>query len=809
MFKNHIKIAWRSLTKNKLQTTINLLGLTVGTVCCLMILVYVNAQFGYDNHHDDSSSLYRIRTKVKTENNSIDTDMAAASPPIAFAMKEDFPEVVEACRIVYFGEESSQLLKVSNSDNSYYESRGYVADSTFFSFFKYPILEGSDPIEMLKAPNSVVLSSTLAQKLFGKKAALGQILILGAGEQQQNITVTGVFKDGKEKTHLNPNYILSMTSPGIGEFVRSVDNYATQNFVYSYLKLVPGTNPSQLEKKLPEFLQDRGADDLAAIGFDKTLLLQPVKDIHLYSKGIDAQIEDVSNIEYLLAMLLLAFIIQLVACVNFVNLSTAKAGKRAKEIGVRKVIGAQKSSLIRQFLSESVLLSLFAIFISVPLSMILLSSMNSLTGGTLVFLDIWNLKILTLLLTVGLLTGLLAGIYPALILSSIKPAKVIKGMVSLNLGSGNLRKTLVVFQFVVSIVLVTAVIIVTQQLKFAQAKDMGFDKDNLLAIKLGTQEVRNNFSAIREEYTALSNVSEVAGTNNYPSARIMGDMGMHLPGENPDNMRAVFYNGITENYFDAVGTKLIAGRPLRLNDSTQIIVNKATLNEFGIDLDNALSSKLIQTYEGQSTEYEIVGISEDFHFASLKQAVDPMLLFMEDSPDWLVVKAKTSNFKALLTNLERGWKKVNPSSPFEYTFVNDGVQKLFMEEQRLAKISLTFTILAIFISCLGLFGLVSYVAEQKKKEIGIRKVLGASVNSVVQLLTKDFIKLVGIAFLIASPIAYYFVQRWLEDFTYRIEIQWWVFALAGGFALVLTLLTVGFQSIKSAVANPVKSLRTE
>ncbi|UWX54670.1 ABC transporter permease [Maribacter litopenaei] len=533
MLKNHLKIAWRSLIKNKLQTSINLLGLTVGTVCCLVILVYVNAQFGYDQHHDDASSLYRIRTKIKTDNSSLDSDMAAASPPIAFAMKEDFPEVIDACRIVYFGEESSQLLRVSDSDDSYYVSRGYVADSTFFSFFKYPLLEGGNPKELLKAPNNVVLSSKLAQKLFGNTKALGKTLILGAGEQQQDITVTGVFKEGENKTHLQPNYVLSMASPGIGEFVRSVDNYATQNFVFSYLKVVPGANVAQLEKKLPEFLQAGGADDLAAIGFEKTLLLQAVKDIHLYSKGIDAQIDNVSNIEYLYAMLLLAFIIQLVACVNFVNLSTARASKRAKEIGVRKVIGAERGALIKQFLNESVLLSLFALVISIPLATFLIPGMNGLTGGNLAFADIWNLKILGLLTAIGVATGLIAGIYPALILSSIKPAKVIKGMVNINLGSGNLRKGLVVFQFVVSIGLVTAVLIITQQLKYAQSKDMGFDKENVIAIKLGTQEAQTRYTALRDELMALSRISEVAGTNNYPSARIMGDLGIHLPGQNP------------------------------------------------------------------------------------------------------------------------------------------------------------------------------------------------------------------------------------------------------------------------------------
>ncbi|WP_425235063.1 ABC transporter permease [Ulvibacterium sp.] len=809
MFRNYLKTAWRSLIKNKLQTVINLLGLTVGTVCCLSILAYVNAQFGYDTHHENASDLYRVRTKNKSiKNNSIDSDFGTASPPIAFALKEDFPEVSEVCRIVYFGEGNEQLLRVSDSNEGYYEPRGYVADSTFFRLFKYPLLEGNGN-EALKAPNSMVLSSTLAQKLFGTEKALNQTLVLGAGEQQMNITVTGVFQESIHKTHLNPNYILSMTSPGLGAYVRSVENYATQNFVYSYLKLVPGSNAIALEKKLPDFLQARGSSDLAAAGFDKTLLLQPVKDIHLYSKGIEMQIDAVSNIEYLYALLLLAAIIQLVACINFVNLSTARAGKRAKEIGVRKTVGAEKGSLIKQFLGESVLLSLIAVVICIPITMALLPFMNTLTEGSLAFSDVLNFRILMLLFGVGMVTGLLAGFYPALILSAIKPVKVLKGIIDVKSGNGNFRKALVVFQFVVSISLVTAVIIVTQQLKYAQTKNMGFDKENLLAVRLGTQDARDKYDAIQSQMTSISGVSQVAGTNTYPSGLIMRDMGMHLPGMDDTNQTGVFYNGITENYFNTTGTKLLAGRALRANDSSQVVVNQATLDEFNIKLEDALASTLVQTYEGESSTYEIVGVTENYHFATLKSAIDPILLYNDTSPDWVVLKMETKDFRTLLANLEDTWKSINPSTPFVYTFIDKEVEKLFAEEKRLGQISLVFTLLAILISCLGLFGLVSYVAEQKKKEIGIRKVLGASVNSVVQLLTKDFLKLVGIAFLVGSPIAYYFMQRWLEGFTYKIEIEFWVFILAGGFALFITLLTVGFQSIKSAIANPVKSLRTE
>lgn len=811
MFKNYIKIAWRNLIKNKQQTIINLLGLTIGTVCCLCILAFVNAQFGYDTHHDQVGDLYRLRTKIKTtKNTSINVDIATAGPPIANAMKEDFPEVAEVCRVVYFGDGGEQLLRVGGKNEGYYESRGYVADSTFFKMFNYSILEGNKN-DALKAPNSMVISSSLAKKLFGNQSALNKTLVLGAGEEQQDVTVTGVFKEKEHKSHLNPNFVLSMTSPGIGEFVRTTENYASQNFVHSYVQLLPGSSAISLEKKLPEFLQKRGAKDLAAMGFDKTLLLQPVKDIHLYSKGIANQIDEVSNIEYLYAMLLLALIIQVVACINFVNLSTARAGKRAKEIGVRKAVGAERSSLIRQFLGESVLISLFAVAISIPIALALLPQMNALTEGHLVFSDIINFRIIAILSGLGLLTGLLAGIYPALVLSSINPVKVLKGFINIKLGSGGLRKGLVVFQFVVSIALVTAVIVITQQLKFAHAKDMGFDKEDLLAVRMGTEDAQNRFDALKARISALSGVSEVAGTNKYPSspAQVRGDMGMHLPNEDDTNQIMVYYNGITENYFNTVGTKLIAGRTLRSNDSTQIVVNKATLDAFNIDLEDALASSLAETYEGRRSEYQIVGVTENYHFATLKEAIDPMMLYNENAPGWLVLKANSKDYKSLLTSLEANWKAVNPATPFVYKFIDKEVEKLFAEEQRLGQLSSVFTILAILISCLGLFGLISYVVEQKKKEIGVRKVLGASIASVLQLLTKDFVKLVGAAFLIGAPIAYYFMQKWLEDFTYRIEIQWWLFALAGGFAMTITLLAIGFQSLRAAAANPVKSLRTE
>ncbi|MGI9550695.1 MAG: FtsX-like permease family protein, partial [Aurantibacter sp.] len=502
----------------------------------------------------------------------------------------------------------------------------------------------------------------------------------------------------------------------------------------------------------------------------------------------------------------LALFIQLVACVNFINLSTARANKRAKEIGVRKVVGADKKSLIYQFLGESLLLSFFAILVSIPITLALLPFVNELAQTALTYVDLFRFEIIYSLLGIGFLTGLIAGIYPALVLSSIKPLLAIKSAINLQSGNSGLRKGLVVFQFVISITLISTVIIVVQQFNYTQQKNLGYEKNNLIGIQLNTRNARNKYEGLKSEFLKVPGVTEISGSRISPSEDVLNSAGFYLPGKNPENRTQAQLNFVGKNYLKTMGITLSNGRNFRESDSTQIIVNEATLKVFGIKKEDALSSTLLTGPEGI---YEIIGVVGDFHFSTLKEAIQPLVLFRDNDPHRLLLRFETSNYGELIANLEKIWKKTVTDSPFVPAFIDKEVEKLYDEEKRIGQIAGLFTVLAIIISCLGLFGLVSYVAEQKKKEIGIRKVLGASIKSVVKLLTTDFVKLVGIAFLIASPIAYFFMQRWLEDFSYRIDIQWWVFVLAGSFALIITFLTVGFQSIKSAMANPVKSLRTE
>ncbi len=809
MFKNYLKIAWRNLQKNKQQTLINLLGLVVGTVSCLTILVYVVDQTGYDQHHQNAASIYRITSYFDGANqNTDDIISATSSPPIAFALKEDLPEVEEATRVVLADLFFTNLIRSASTNEGFYEKRAYLADSTFFKVFDFNFLEGNAETA-LDEPTDLVLSYSLAKRLFGDRRALGETIKWGAGENPMMFTVSGVLAKEQGKSHLNPNYIINLDTPGFGEFVNGVTNFATENFVYNYVRLEPNVNGELLDAKLASFLKARGEKDLIDSGIKKRLTLQPISDIHLYSKGIRGQIDLVSDINYLYFLLILALFIQLVACINFINLSTARASKRAKEIGVRKVVGAGKDSLIKQFLGESLSLSLFSVLLSIPITVILLPLVNEITQGSLQVQDVLNWRMGALLLVLGIATGLVSGIYPALVLSSIRPMQVLKSTINLPSGNGSLRKALVVFQFVISIGLITAVIVVTQQLQYTQNKDLGYQKENLLKVRLNQFGETSDFYALKTQFLTVPGVTSVGAAAYTPSELVLMDRGLHLPGKNPENKTLVRFNMVSEGYLETLKIPLLQGRDLREKDEDQVIVNQATLRVFEIPEEKAVGSKLLSTYEGETQEFEIVGLVEDFHYASLKEKIAPLMLGRNRDPGWLLLRVNTQDYQELLSKLDVIWENTVKDTPFTYAFVDQEVGKLYEEERRLGKISTIFTLLAILISCLGLYGLVSFVAEQKKKEIGIRKVLGASIQSVVRLLTRDFLKLVGLAFILAVPIAYYFMQHWLEGYTYRISIQWWVFALAGGLALFITLVTVSFQSIKSAIANPVKSLRTE
>ncbi len=809
MLKNQLKIAWRNLLKDKQQTLINLFGLTIGTVSCLLILLYVFDQMGYDQHHDNAHSIYRVNTNI--DGSGADTEssiIATTAPPTAFALKEDFPEIEQVTRVVSVDLFNVDIISPSDSEEGFYESGAYLADSTFLQVFNYKLIKGNET--SLNEPSTLILSSKLAKKLFGTLDVVDKTVeISGYSGDPNKLTVKGVFEENSGKSHLRPNYIISMDTPGLGAFVKEFGDFSSNTFVYTYIKLKPGANTKGLQQKLPGFLKSRAGTQLSERGIKMDLFLQPITDIHLHSNGIASQIDRVSNIEYLYILLALAFFIQLVACINFINLSTARANKRGKEIGVRKVVGAEKKSLVFQFLTESLMLSFFSVLLSIPITISLLPMVNELTGGSMTYEHFLDPLLVTALFSLGLLTGIIAGLYPALVLSSLKTVLVLKNVTSQNPRETNLRRTLVVFQFVLSIALISVVILLWQQFNFTQKKDLGFKKENLVSLELNTENARSGYYALKSEYLNIPGVKSITGGWYSPSESWNYGIDLYLRGKSADEHITGNLSWISEEYTETTGIQILEGRDLRENDENQVLVNQATVKALNLDNVSAIGTTILSSTDDGQLEFEIVGVVNDFHFSSLKQSIEPLILNRIGMPRRMILRLNTQNFESVFEKMEETWKSTVVGTPFVYSFVDKEVERAYEEEKRIGKIALFFTILAILISALGLFGLVSYTAEQKKKEIGIRKVLGASVHSVVEMLTKDFIMLVLIAFLVATPLAYLFVERWLEGFAYHIQIQWWVFALAGSIALIITTITVGIQSLKSAVANPAMSLRTE
>lgn len=809
MIRNYLKTAWRNIVKNKAFSFINILGLTAGTVCCLYILLYVKDQYGYDTYHPGAESIYRVRTIIEGNGGDKGFNSATASPPIAMAMKEDFPEVLVATRIVHMPDANGNLLSVTGSDNTFYEPNGYVVDSTFFQVFDYKFTEGR-PFHALDNPYTVVLSAAVARKLFGNAPALDQQITIASRDESHVFKVTGVFDETYGKSHLEPHFIMTMNSGGIGEFVRNTSQWAGQNFVYTYVKLSPHADAAALQAKLPAFLQKHGAYDLKALGMTKHLLLQRVVDIHLHSKGISNQLTKVSDARFLYLLLTIAFFIQLIACINFINLTTARSMRRAREIGVRKVVGAVKSSLVAQFLGESVLISFIAVLLAIPIVVFLLPVLNGLTESSVAAGALNDFNVIALTAGLGLATGLLAGIYPAIYLSGFKPVSVLKGVFAFRASSVVLRKGLVVFQFVIAIVLIISVIVISTQINYMQTKDLGFDRQQKLIIPLQTEQARQQYTALRNEIMNRKDVGGLAGCRFYPSRFVVNDFRLYTAGHDMNSAKPVKINRADENFFKLMNIEVIAGRNLSPADTmNQVVANESLLHALEIEKEKAIGTSLFAEYDGQRQELTIIGVIRDYNFNSLKEEVRPLATFYSSQPAYMVIETKTTDYASLLSGIGSLWKKLVPSTPFEYSFLDQDIEQQYGEEKTLKNISNSFTLLAILISCLGLFGLAMFTAQQKIKEIGVRKVLGASAASIVSMLSRDFLKLVLVSLVIASPVAWWAMNKWLDDFVYRVGISWWVFVLAGFIALFIALITMSFQAIKAAIANPVKSLRTE
>src|SRR6478735_210207 len=795
MIKNYLKTAWRNIRKNKLFSFINILGLSIGIALCFVIMLYVQDELSYDRFNKNAGNIARIAFDAEISGGKIFE--AGVMPPVAQTMKKDFPEVQDATRLMPYGGS-----KITYKDKVFKDDKFAFIDPDFFSIFTLRFIEG-DPKTALLQPHTVVITKHTAKKYFGDESAIGKII--GFNNNTESFKVTGVIEDIPSNAHFHFDMFGSLT--GV-ENSRS-DSWLFGNF-YTYLLLKPGTDYQKLEAKLPgmvakymgpQIQQQMGLslEQFRTKGNVLGFVLQPLTSIHLYSHT-NNELEPGGNALYVYIFAGIAVFMLIVACINFINLSTASASKRAKEVGVRKVAGSNRAQLIKQFLSESILITFFALLVAFVLVQSALPAFNTISGNTL------NLDIKPMLAFVGLglIVGVIAGLYPAFYLSSFKPIAVLKGKPASNNKSFGLRSSLVVFQFFISVILIIGTIVVYQQMKFIQNKDIGYNKEQLLTIPnsyiLGKNEQAYKQQMLQDTRIANATMSwyRPAGPSNYNNALA------YPQGNDKLIVNGVDYH-VDEQYIPTLAMQMVTGRNFSKDfptDSSGIILNETAVRALGWNNSNAVGKIVIRqnSEKGNNYAFHVIGVVKNFNFKSLHETISP--LFMSLQPEGgLIFKIKTTDIAGLLATMKKNWDAYKPEEPFTYAFMDDLFNKTYAAEQKTGTILNIFSVLTIFVACLGLFGLATYTAEQRTKEIGIRKVLGASVTQVTQMLSKEFLKLVLIASLIAFPVAWWAINKWLQSFAYRINISWWVFAVAGLTALAIALITVSFQAIKAAVAN--------
>jgi putative ABC transport system permease protein len=804
MFRTYFKTAGRFLLKNKTFSFINVFGLALGTLCCTYILIYVKDQYSYDKHHRDAERIYRLNKVVKSPDGIYHLAISGGSN--GPALKRDFPEVEQFTRVVPYIGIDKHLLKYKNK--SFYEKDPFYVDSTFFDVFTYHFVEGN-PRALMK-PYTVVLSKNTADKLFGREDPIGKIITLDNTQGKTDLTVTGIVDESLGKSHLHSNVFVTMNSGGNGEYTMHNESWTNNNYIATYIKLKAKVDVLLLEKKLPAFVEKYGGKSLREAGVKVNLYLQSITSIHtttgLGNPGIGSPVSPV----FLGILSLIAALIQIIACINFMNLSTARASKRAKEVGVRKVVGADRMDLVQQFLGESFLISLVSVLVALPLLLLLLPYLNQITQADIQASFLKDMRVWIMLGSLVFLTGLIAGSYPAFYLSAFRVVKVIKGNFTSEISAYGIRRSLVIFQFVLSIVLISAIIIIYSQLAYIKHKDLGFDKDQRLIFTFNSGDSFEKIPAFMEDLRKLSGVKEVSNASKYISNPAIFSNTFTLPGQSRTDAKYAGFVVSDEFFVRANGIKLISGRDFRENDSAKVLVNETFVRKIGLTDQTAPGKRIV---DGNDRTWEIVGVMKDFNYGTLHKDVESFMVWINHKQDglWanLTVHTATANYKELLSRIESVWNKDVPGVPFEYSFLDEQVQKQYASDISMSRIINAFTIMTIFISCLGLFGLAAFSAEQRNKEIGIRKVLGASVSGIVQLLSKDFLKLVLMAFAIATPISWWAMKKWLDEFAFKIQISWWMFGLAGLATILIALFTVSSQAFRAAVMNPVKSLRSE
>jgi putative ABC transport system permease protein len=813
MIKSFLTIALRNILRDKYFAMINVFGLAIGLASCLLIFSYVRNQLSYDSFHHDTERTYRVnQTAIWDPKGGV---MSSTSLPLAQTLTNEFPEVEDATRI---NTPYAQVVRYDDGTEvkSFYEERILAADSNFFSFFNFKLREG-DPSTALKGMNRVVISSEAAKKFFGDQSAIGRTLVIS--DQRIAVEVTGVTEKQPENSHFHFDYLLSMyTNPDIKEFEWSW--IWTQ--VVTYVKLRPGTDENALEEKFKGIAATHVAPTFARFGIiyddfirDKNgwnFYLQPIEKIHLYSTQIGNRIGPVGDIKYVYIFIAVGLFVMLLAIINFVNLATARAANRAKEVGVKKVLGAQRRSLILQFQLESILLVLCASILGLAIMEVLRIAISVWLQVQLPFISEWKNDVYWFIPLLAIGVGVIAGTYPSFYLTRFRPATVLKGKVAAGFKQSGLRNSLTVVQFVISIGFIASTLIIYQQLEYFKNEDLGFDRENVLVINYA-EKLGKHIESFRNEVANMDGVVETSIAMDVPGRGPWEDV---FSREGDDGKYPISIMKIDEHFMSALGMQIVAGKGYEkdvFSDTLKVLLNETSVRLLGWTPEEAVGKKMI--YLGDDVgPMEIKGVVKDFHFTSLKTEIAPAIFYHIASPmhgDVRIIAVKLSSPKIgdLLSDIKAKWMERINDAPFEYSFLNEEWMQKYKEEERVGGLFSLFTSLSIVIAMIGMVGLVTYSAEQRKKEIGIRKVLGATVGQMVLLLNGNFTRLILIAIVLAVPVSWYAMYKWLEQFPYKITISGTVYVAAGTVILLITWLTVSYQSVKAALTNPSEVLKEE
>lgn len=801
MLKNYLKTTFRNLKRQKTQSTINILGLAIGLTCCILILLFVRDELSFDKFHQNHDRIYRVTRRWLNEDGAVNLHLGFVAPPIGPLLKNDFPTIEHAVRMI----ETSGML-VSYGDTYFEEDRFFFAEEDMFEVFSINMIKG-DPATALADPLTVVITEEMARKYFGSEDPVGSTMRVEAQGQAAGLKITGVIEPLPHNSHFHADFLASFKTYEAIVGDQEMQDWGSNNYA-TYILMPKNYDIRALQDQLDPFI-DRHMDE----GRSKhtQLILQPLTDIHLHSH-LDSEIEPNSDITYVYIFSVIAFFVLLIAAINFMNLSTARSSHRAKEVGLRKVVGAKRSQLIKQFLSESLLTVFAGLAVALLLVSLLLPRFNQFINRELSLNLSENLSFLAGLLMAAVFVGIVAGLYPALFLSGFQPARVLKGTKDQKRRKLSLRTALVVFQFAISIVLIICVGVVTSQLKYIQNINLGFNEEQVVVLP-SSPEISSQLESFKTQLYENPNIISVSAAKRVPSGRLLDSAGARVMrgGQREPLNFMIAHLRVDHDYIPTFGIELAAGRnfskEMPTDEANAFILNETAVKEIGwASPQDAIGKEFVYGM----AEGQIIGVVKDFHFESVHHAIAPIVLDLSSySLAQVAVRISPNDIPGTMAFLQNKWREFRPRYPFSYYFVDERFDQQYRSEKRILQLIGYFAFLAIFIACLGLFGLALYTAEQSIKEIGIRKVLGASVSSIVFFFSKEFAKWVLLANIIGWPVAYFAMRKWLENFAYRTSLSPWIFILAGALALLIAILTVSFHSIKAAISDPVKALRYE